>query len=44
MGSCSVFGGSVVIDGEKLSDTFTRINGVKHARRPAASALTDGLK
>jgi len=44
MGSCSVFGGSVVIDGEKLSDTFTRINGVKHARQPAASALTDGLK
>ena len=43
-GSCSVFGGSVKIDGQTISDTFTLINGVKHSQQPADSALTDGLK
>jgi hypothetical protein len=42
-GSCSVFGGSVKIDGQTISDTFTKIGEAKH-NQPAASALTDGLK
>ncbi len=41
MGSCSVFGGSVVVGGYTLSDTFTKIPG---ADRPATpSDLLDGL-
>jgi hypothetical protein len=43
MGSCSVFGGTVTIDGQNISDTFTKINAAKHTQ-PADSALTDGLK
>lgn len=43
MGGCSVFGGSVKIDGQTISDTFTKIGEAKHTQ-PAASALTDGLK
>ena len=40
-GSCSVFSGSVVIDGHTLSDTFTKIQNASH---PApASDLLDGL-
>ena len=40
-GSCSVFSGTVNIDGNQLSDTFTKI---QNAQRPATpSDLLDGL-
>ena len=40
-GSCSVFSGTVTINGQQLSDTFTKI---QNAARPASpSDLLDGL-
>ena len=41
-GSCAVFGGTVTVNGNMLTDTFTLITGAKH-EAPASSALTKGM-
>jgi hypothetical protein len=42
MGSCSVFGGTVTIKGQMLSDTFTK-QAAAHVA-PPASSLTTGMR
>lgn len=44
MGSCSVFGGTITVDKQPYSDTFTKIAGSTHRQPPAASDLTNGLR
>ena len=43
-GSCSVFSGSVTLDGQTLSDTFTKIKGKTHSQPDMSSDLSTGLR
>lgn len=48
-GSCSVFGGTVVVNGQQFSDTFTKQSGTKqseiaHSAPAAISDLESGLR
>ena len=42
-GSCSVFSGSVTLDGRTLSDTFTKIQGKARITPDLSSDLSSGL-
>jgi hypothetical protein len=44
IGSCSAFGGSVDINGQKLSDSFTKEGHAAHIRPATASELTNGIR
>jgi len=44
MGSCDVFGGSVVIDGTKYSDTFTKEGALAHRQPSIPTDLTRGMQ
>jgi hypothetical protein len=43
-GSCDVFGGTVTINGEPLSDTFTKEGAPAHRQKAVPTNLTKGLQ
>ena len=43
-GKCSVFSGSVTLDGSTLSDTFTKIKSKTRSEPDMSSDLSDGLR